>query len=290
MTSPAQRCETPGRLISLWEIMEHFNPALFIASGKTLGVFTSNKAIMPSESINQEAKTGIDNRAIYDKTLANTETDCDELELVASLDTVRNMRKLLTEPECTYGQLGDFADELYGRLIAETKGRFFFQLSVRETEYYSKPWKNWEEIVSRFPETLGDIEEASKCFALSRYAAAIFHSIQVIETGLIELGTFIGVIDPKSGFTAVEKRLTKILTTQYAILTEFERAHYDFLEQIQGTVAAVKNAWRNKISHAQGRLVLMTADFSPAIAEEILIATRAFMGRLADGLPARRRP
>lgn len=219
--------------------------------------------------------------------LVGPEKDCIELGLVASLDTVRNMRKLLTEPECKYGQLGELGNELHGRLIAEMTGRFFFRLSSRETEYYSNPWEKWEVIVSRFRETLGDVEEASKCFALSRYAAAVFHSLQVIETGLIELGTFIGVTDPKSGFTAVEKRLTNILATQRTSLTEFERDNYDFLEQIQGTVAALKNAWRNKISHVQGRLVLMTTDFSPEIAEEILYATRAFMRRLADGLPAR---
>jgi hypothetical protein len=59
-------------------------------------------------------------------------------------------------------------------------------------------------------------------------------------------------------------------------------------EQVHQTAEALKNAWRNKISHAQGRLVLMTATFSPEIAEEILFGTRAFMRRLADGLPPAR--
>jgi hypothetical protein len=54
---------------------------------------------------------------------------------------------------------------------------------------------------------------------------------------------------------------------------------------MQGTVVALKNAWRNKISHVHGRLVLMTADFSPDVAEEITIATRGFMRRLATDLP-----
>jgi hypothetical protein len=57
------------------------------------------------------------------------------------------------------------------------------------------------------------------------------------------------------------------------------------LEQIQGTVEGLKNAWRNKISHVQGKLTLMSVEFSPEIAEEILLATRAFMRRLAEDLP-----
>jgi hypothetical protein len=157
---------------------------------------------------------------------------------------------------------------------------------MREAEYYSKPWKNWEEILRRFPDTASDIEEASKCFALSRYGAAVFHSLQIIEIGLIELGTFIGVADPKSGWTAVANRLAKILSTKHHDRTEFEKQNFEFLEQVQGTVEALKNAWRNKVSHAQGKLVLLTKDFSPEIAEEILFATRAFMRRIATGLPA----
>jgi len=43
---------------------------------------------------------------------------------------------------------------------------------------------------------------------------------------------------------------------------------------------------QESISHAQGRLVLMKKEFSPEVAEEILFATRSFMRRLADGLPA----
>ena len=47
-------------------------------------------------------------------------------------------------------------------------------------------------MITKFPNTLDDIEEAHKCFALDRFAAAIFHSNQIIEIGLIELGKFIG--------------------------------------------------------------------------------------------------
>ena len=87
---------------------------------------------------------------------------------------------------------------------------------------------------------------------LSRYAAAVFHSVQVVEVGLIELGEFIGVDAPHSGWTAVSTALDKIIAKKHRDRTEFERNNFKFLEQMQGTVAGLKNAWRNKISHAQG--------------------------------------
>jgi len=54
---------------------------------------------------------------------------------------------------------------------------------------------------------------------------------------------------------------------------------------MHGLVEALKSAWRNKIDHAQGRLILMAVDFTPDIAEEIIIASRSFMRRLATEMP-----
>ena len=172
------------------------------------------------------------------------------------------------------------------RLSDELSTKLFFQLPHSRKEVFELPRKKWEQVIDRFPDTTMDIEESARCFALSRYAAAVFHSIQVVEFGLIELGTFIKVNDPLSGWTAVTGRLEKIvLKTPYSDRTPFERDNFGFLEQVHGTVVAMKNAWRNKISHAQGRLALMTADFSPDVAEEIMMATRSFMRRLATDLP-----
>jgi hypothetical protein len=165
------------------------------------------------------------------------------------------------------------------------ESKCFWALTAREREYYEQPRKGWDEIIARFRDSLIDVEEASKCYALSRYAAAVFHSVQVVEVGLIDLGEFIGVNDPHSGWTAVSNALDKVIAKKYQDRTAFELANFKFLEQVHGTVAGLKNAWRNKISHVQGKSVLMTKDFSPEVAQEILYATRAFMRRLADGLP-----
>lgn len=126
----------------------------------------------------------------------------------------------------------------------------------------------------------------NKCCALARYAGAVFHSVQTIECGLIEFGKFLNVSDPKSGWTAVTKRLEMLIEkTKYPDLDPPYQVHFNFLEQMHGTVGALNSAWRNKISHAQGRLVLMTSKFSPEVAEEIMIASRSFMRRLATELP-----
>jgi hypothetical protein len=97
------------------------------------------------------------------------------------------------------------------------------------------------------------------------------------------------VPDPKSGWTAVTNALNKVVTKPRKDMTRFEKKNFTSLEQVRATVEALKNAWRNKISHADGRLALLSTEFNPEIAEEILLASRAFMRRLAEGLPPRRK-
>jgi hypothetical protein len=191
----------------------------------------------------------------------------------------------LKKEDCTYGDLIKLSEEINGRLIDETSGRAFFALTPREVDIHRHPRKGWEKAIERFPLIVDDVEEASKCFALSRYPAAIFHSLQIVEAALIELGIFLKVKDPTSGWTAVSGALAKVMKKERKDLSRFEKRNRAFLEQVHGTVEGLKNAWRNKISHIDGRLILITKDFSPEIAEEILFATRAFVRRLAEGLP-----
>jgi hypothetical protein len=282
----------PKRLVSLLEIVK------LIDAGRLLGTFR----MVVGESIFSEvapfsvknlfsfglAKTSMPEHRLeyYSIVLGDLEEDCKALGMSASIGTIEYMRNLLSDPiHVDERKLGRLANELHDRMIAESQHKTIFSLSPEETEYFSCPRKGWEDIIERFPDVVSDVEESRKCFALARYAASIFHSMQIVEVGLIELGTFIHVADPKSGWTAVAQDLKRIMAKEYKDRSDFERNNFGFLEQVQGTVEALKNAWRNKISHAHGKLLLLSKDFSPEIAEEILFATRAFMRRLATGLP-----
>jgi hypothetical protein len=212
-----------------------------------------------------------------------------EMGLSASKVSAGKLSEVLGRNDCKWSDLKDLCKELQGRLIDETDERVFFTLTPRESEFYEQPRKGWEPAITRFPGIVDDVEEASKSWALSRYAAAVFHSVQIVEVGLIDLGSFLKVNDPNSGWTAVALALRKVINTSHKERSQFERRNFGFLEQVQGTVEGLKNAWRNKISHAGGRLVIMSKEFSPEVAEEILYATRGFMRRLAEGLPPPKR-
>jgi len=176
--------------------------------------------------------------------------------------------------------------EINRTMRREMKKMTFMYLPHKEASWFEQPLNGWKEVLERFPASAIDIEEMGKCYALSRYAACVFHSLQVIESGLIELGKFLKVDDPKSGWTAVANKLRKIVKSEHKTRTRSEKKHFAFIEQTEASVEALKNAWRNKISHSQGRLAVMTAgEFSPDVAVEIMMATRAFMRRLATEMP-----
>lgn len=182
--------------------------------------------------------------------------------------------------------LDDYIMLMRSALMIELESTVFLPVDASNARFYREPRNNWEEVIERFPNAVSDIEESNKCYALGRYAASVFHSIQVLEHGLLALGTFMQITDPKSGFTAVANALQRVTTKKYQDLTEFEQTNLPFFEQLNGSVQAIKDAWRNKVSHAQGKAIVMTADFSPAVTMEIIFATRGFMRRLATELPS----
>jgi hypothetical protein len=271
------------RLITLAQLMKPFNASFFLSVTQAWELLWHDERLIEGSP---HLKTNLDEerRQHWVNILAVFENACAEIGLGASIATIQEMRNALRVAKSAK-EITALGLELLGRLRDETAQRMFWSLSLGEADYYNNPRKGWENIIERFGDSVSDIEEARKCFALSRYPAAIFHSLQVVEIGLLELGKFISVTDPHSGWTAVAAKLKTIVSKPYKQRSDWERQNFSFLEQVQGTVEALKDAWRNKIVHTQARLALMSKDFSAEIAEEILFATRAFMRRLADGLP-----
>ena len=169
--------------------------------------------------------------------------------------------------------------------IDELSTKLFFQLRNEKKEWFEIPRKGWEKITERFPDTVTDIEEMSKCLALSRYAASVFHSLLIVERGLIELGRAIGVTDPKPGWDATCNKMKILLDGGHKSYPPSLTIGFSALEQINQAPQSMKMAWRNKVNHAAGCLTVMSSDFVPDVAEEIVLGTRGFMRRLATDLP-----
>lgn len=266
----------PGKLRSLWEIMQEFDAGGFLAVMRGLAVVMAND---DNDFIEESMRVHIS------KSFTGYLPLLGKIGLIGSRASAKKLILELNKGQRKWRHIKPVCKEIQERLIDEMDAKIFFALTPRETDFYDAPRAAWKEALARFPAILDDVEEASKCLALSRYPASVFHSVQIVEAGLIELGGFLRVNDPLSGWTAVAGALKKVIDKKHGDRTTFEKKNFAFLEQTQGTVEGLKNAWRNKISHAGAKLTVMGKEFSPEVAEEILFATRAFMRRLAEGLP-----
>jgi hypothetical protein len=144
--------------------------------------------------------------------------------------------------------------------------------------------KDWETVAKRWPKMQLDIEESSRCFALERFAASVFHVLLVAEFGVIQVCDLLKVSGDKPGWGCVS-RLEKVLDKDFKNRSPLEQQHSKLLEEIVPMMVAVKDSARHKISHVDNRLVWLDADFSPQIASEVIGSTRGFMRRLAKELP-----
>lgn len=190
----------------------------------------------------------------------------------------------LSKMTATYGELSGWLRDLRERLEDDLHGSLFLHIANKEAEWYKKPDKEWHPVISRFHKLRHDIEECSKCFALGRYAAALFHVLLVAEFGVIKVSELFGVSGDRPGWGALD-RLKRINEKKWSDKTPLEQQHSEFLSNLLPLAYAIKDSWRHKISHVDNKLDWIDTDFSPTVAGEIISATRGFMRRLAQDLP-----
>ena len=272
--------ENPYRLVSLWEVLMGANDEFWFGRIANVIFFLGR------------LESGVPVSQVDAIQMAVVAKYCqEELRRFGFPVSARSIGDVIEILEGTHpsSNIHDYSTVFRANLMTELESTLFLHVGFSEARYYREPRRDWEEVISRFPDAVSDIEESGKCYALGRNAASVFHSVQIVEHGLLALGTFMRVADPKSGFTAVASALENIKRKKYTDLSDFEQKNFAFFEQMHGSVHALKDAWRNKVYHAQGKLAVMTADFSPAVAIEIYMATRGFMRRLATDLPKKGR-
>lgn len=216
---------------------------------------------------------------------------CKAADLKMSVLALDNIQVLFRTSSGTLAHLGpeNLIDNVWraiGTVEQELSLRVYFSLDPNETERYSSPWQGWEPIIDRFPDTIRDIEEMNKCFALGRYTASMFHALHVAEWGAASLGDYIGAIDPKRGWVATEKKLRELVKAGHRNLPASLTGKFEFLEQMSREINSMVLAWRHKVDHATNHLAIVpNTEFTPDIAEHIIGAVRIFMLRLIEGMP-----
>ena len=264
-------------LWSLWDTMKPFRASVFHAISRTVETIIA----LPVGDPIPEAI-----RVSFGEMFATLHDDCIALGLTTSTMSIRRMMDEFAKDTCQYTAVRALAGELQGRLVDEMQSRLFLSLSMGEAEHYQGPLDGWIEVLCRFPNAMTDVEEARKCLALGRYTAAVFHIMRVTEAAVLELQCFLDTKpDAKAHFGSVLQKLEDLKQkTAFKNLPNHLKPYARFLGDVLPQLHAVKDSWRNKVSHVDGRIIIADV-FTEEMALGIYGATLLLMKKLACGLP-----
>ena len=177
---------------------------------------------------------------------------------------------------CSYADFQTGIIDIRNRLLDELTEAKLFALNPEDANFYDGAIAMFgDAVVTAFPSTAAEIDEAGKCLALERVAATIFHLMRVVEVALRSLAPSLGIIEPNPSWNTVIRKIDKELKLQPKDRTL--QADYAFLEDVSAQMHAVNKAWRTRAMHVD-------ATFSPQNARDIFNATKALMQHLATEL------
>ena len=194
---------------------------------------------------------------------------------MTSLHCGRIISKFQNNPAAmTNRVMGELLEELGNRLQDECSLRHFLSLTESERRYYEANEALFgNEVNNKLPSVISDLDEAAKCFALGRYTGSVFHLMRIMEIGVQEFGTKLGV------HLANETVWQKILDQANKKIRDMSPKAPDTTRyaSISAHLYNVKLAWRNEVMHPK-------ATYTADEAERVIQAVRGFMVDLVDVL------
>ena len=204
-----------------------------------------------------------------------------KLGLESSQDTAVKLQKVGERVGSTWGEFAELGKEFRGRLIDDMKRTLFLAVSSGDAKLYLAVLPFGKEVGRAFPSADFDIWEATKCLALDRHTACVFHLMRVMELGLHALGKSLNdpTLDPKTNpsWFKILDRCSKELKKPLAQRSPEWQADEPFYSGVAARLMAVKDAWRNETMHVK-------AEYNEEEARDILNHVKAFMSHLATRL------
>jgi hypothetical protein len=229
-----------GQLVSLWDLMDAFNPAIASWLIKLHMVVTEAKA-----SPNDAATT---QRLSYLRvtTLEDIGRFCVMYSLTGAQATLTKLSDAMAVDDPMVLEL---VTRLQEGIVDELKLHSLLCLSLADSGRFENPCKAWGKILDKFPACSFDVEEANKCFALARYTACVFHLMRAL--GPVLEGLAVSLSLPKDARTwgdylaPMSEAIRKTFPNKDRAHEE-KRQHYSSLE---AQLRAIKRAWRNPTMH-----------------------------------------
>ena len=214
--------------------------------------------------------------------LSRIEGNCADLELSFSLKAAKRLGQTL-QKTALIAELKVDLDDLDRRIRDELEERHLIFVSPGKSDLYDAPLTAWGRVPDEFPSAIFDIDEASKCLALDRGTASVFHQMRVLERGLRLLAGDLSVelsYHPNwsEAIDLIEKRVTKQMPP-----SDPKAKHRQFYQQAVMQFRLFKDAVRNYVTHE-------SATYNSRQSEGCYRAVNDFMQHLATRLSENESP
>jgi len=288
--------ENPHRLVSWWDVEQFSGKSLHevVCFLEHMRCFWQHAKPKGDEVIaalmGQLAVLSIEGHKTTESTLRHVEATLKKSGLPTSAEAVAELRadfNLRAEGRGQAFVSTDVVariDEIQRTIRREMKTVVFLYIGSERARQFTAPAEDWSSsVLTRWPEMRVDIEEASKCLALNRFAAALFHVLLVAEFGVIQVCKLLEKCGDRPGWGCVGG-LRRIVETPYEKRSSLEQEHSKLLESIMPEIAALR-ADRHRLTHVGNKSDWLVREIGPNTAKDAIAATRKFMGRLAIDLP-----
>lgn len=230
--------------------MQTINARGFVNAGNTLMMLQSPAHVVRDlpGGFSENTQIQAEDRATCITDLSVIKNDCEGLGLNVTLAKVNRLLEKLMGRTLTFRQMEVEAKDVFERLTDELESRLFLAIDNKHVSYYQDFHAGWETILSQFPSVSYDVEEASKCFALNRFTAAVFHLMRVMEVGLYALGNELIIPKLQENWHNAIEQIESVVRGLPRSTSE-EKDALSFYSDAAAQLFNVKEAWRNRTAH-----------------------------------------
>jgi|SRR5688572_14167076 len=265
MRLPLPERDSPGRLISLWGLMNECQAGALahyvgkFATYQKIFAGVGSAAVIPTAPALQNFRANL-GAAVVDMLASGLKDGAEQL---------RQIDKHITKPAVFAAALEVEARNARQTIINELQKRKFVRVAGDRENYFDKADLFGPRVSKRFKKARRDIRDSGNCLALECNTAAVFHLMRAFEWAIrgfsAELGInrflewskseqrfkrlpadfavwerFIGQLPGK-----IDKRLAKLRPgKRRQALQEYYQSSYE-------DIKAVKDAWRNHVMHTR---------------------------------------
>jgi hypothetical protein len=255
----------PGRLWSLWDMLESYFPIYQLARDL--------QALRTAAKYWRGAKTrelyGSD-ASDFQALLKSIHETCSDYGFTHTSDLAK--RLIDREPPETYDVMVSALDHLNDSLSHELEKEAVFRIPPERKTYFERDDLFGPAVATAFPSCARDIERAGSCYALGQEDACVHHLMMVLERGLKALAARVGVSGHYASWQVIINEIEKKLKS--SSLPVPERVFYN---EVNAQFSFLKVAYRNHSEHAHDDLY----DMPKAL--HILDHVKEFMRALEKG-------